>query len=196
MKKNTQRHLQIIHVANFDLASSELMLLNHINKATNLVEINVIATKFKDIIQLGSFLKPLENLRKLWFEWPQMTKAGNIQRDLQSLRKPFSKLTYLVVSLPISGYSKTFVQALQLCHELQFLVLWSTAQYVVDQQTASSPWIEEPRKLQHLLGFSICGPEVPEVKQHLMTMLPDPQEWKDRMKAGHLIPETFYLGMT
>lgn len=187
--ENRSKHILKVNLCNVDCIERCPLLHNYINKAINLVDINVHGVLItENTLALERFLKPLLHLKRLSIDWPMQGDAF-ITSQSQILRHKFSRLTYLSVVLRNSGHLTAFYPILQSCQELKELHM--TVRAYGGRRLL--PALET--KLKNLQIVKYYGPFVREVEEFLVSeMLPHPEEWTHFQLLGSLkFMDGFYL---
>lgn len=183
------KHVRIVDTKNVRCIKPGDPLNNSIGRAINLVEVNVRGTRFKDIWQLGSFLKPLEHLRKLSIDWPDDI-GKDISVGKQILQEPFGKLTHLSVKSNRPPITR-FTGFLSLCEQLKELYIEGLAR--PDLGRHRSYCSSDIKQLTNLKIVQYDGCDADTIQRELTGTLPDSKRWTEFRLCGGEYPLGFYI---
>lgn len=184
--EKAREHTRKIDARNVVCIKPGKQLNNSIGKGRNLVEVNVQGTRFQNIKQFGSFLRPLRRLDKLSIDWPRTTK-NDVDYCRRILDGPYRYLTYLSVRLRMSAFGM-FTSCISLCQQLKELVMVGLGTY-----ESGVHMNYEMKRLKNLKIVQYYGPKVIKMKTQLGMVLPEPKKWTDFQLCGAKPPEAFYV---
>lgn len=189
--ENFRNNIHRVNIRNTRCIKAGCMLNDSIGQAKNLVDINIHGVKFQDIWNLGSFLNPLQHVKRLSFDWSDPTEK-RIPICCKFLQGPFSRLKYMSVRIEVLNCVKVFIPCLRLCQELEELHMVVKTS---SETNYSDSWSGEPQELRNLEVLEYCGPLAMEMKERFIALLPNPEKWADFQMNTSPDLKGFYLGM-
>ncbi|XP_046430886.1 uncharacterized protein LOC124184826 [Neodiprion fabricii] len=187
--ENNCENVRKVNMANVICVTPGRMLNSTIGKAVNLVDLNIHKTKFKTLFELSSFLDLLIHVTRLSIDWPTDDK-GDFDTCLNLLKRPFSKLVYLSVS--VLAYNPCVLPMVSQCDVLEELRLKSLdppGKIVIRSWWRRQECKPENIKIIQVRGWDALG----VMKDHLVSILENYPSWIDFEQLCMKNPNGFYL---